>query len=216
MARGSRRRIAEGGGLYLVITEPAIDHAALVKAAVDRAVPVIQLREKRLPDRDLTDLARALAEATRGSDTLFIVNDRPDVAAAVGADGVHVGRGDVDAGSARRIVGPDAIVGVSANTPQEVEAARAADADYVGVGPIYPTPTKPDARPPIGLDGLLPVARAARGLSTVAIGGITAANAPGVLEAGADYVAVVSAICHADDPVAALDAFLETITEDAP
>lgn len=202
-------------GLYLVITEPAIPHATLAAAAVARAVPVIQLREKHLPDEELGALARALVQATRGSETLFILNDRPDLAAAVGADGVHVGRDDTDAATARRIVGPDAIVGVSANTPDEIEAAVRAGADYVGVGPIYPTATKPDACPPIGTQGLLTVTHAAVALPTVAIGGITRANAPEVLEAGADYVAVVSAICHADDPVKALDAFLSALSEKA-
>lgn len=215
MARGPRLRIAEGGGLYLVVTGPRIEHAALVRAAVERAVPVIQLREKGLPHEALAALARSYVEATRGSDTLFILNDRPDLAAAVGADGVHVGRDDVDPERTRRIVGPDAIVGVSGNTPQEVAAAARAGADYVGVGPVYPTATKPDARTPIGIDGLATAAQAAQGLPTVAIGGITRANARGVLEAGADYVAVVSAVCHADDPVAALDAFLRTLSEAA-
>jgi thiamine-phosphate diphosphorylase len=194
-----------------VITEPVIPHGVLVAAAVERAVPVIQLREKRLPDRELVTLARAVVRATRGTETLFIVNDRPDLASEVGADGVHVGRGDADARAARAAVGPGAIVGVSANTPGEVEAAARAGADYVGVGPIYATATKPDARAPIGTDGLRGVAGAC-GLLTVAIGGITRASAPEMIDAGADYVAVVSAICHADDPVRALDDFLTALS----
>lgn len=216
MAMSSRQRLTKGGGLYLVITEPAITHSALATAAVERGVPVIQLREKRLQDRDLTAIARSLRASTRGSETLLIVNDRPDIAAEVGADGVHLGRGDMDAGSARRIVGPDAVVGVSASAPAEIEAAKSAGADYVGVGPVYATATKPDARPPIGLDGLRAAARTCSDVPIVAIGGITAANARGVLEAGAGYVAVVSAICHADDPVAALDAFLQMISGSGP
>jgi thiamine-phosphate pyrophosphorylase len=216
MAAGARRRFAAAGGLYLVITEPRIPHGALVTAAVERAVPVIQLREKRLPDRELVALARVLVRATRDTETIFILNDRPDLALAVGADGVHVGRGDVAAADARRIVGGEAIVGVSANTPEEVRAAARAGADYVGVGPIYPTSTKPDARAPIGTEGLRDVAGAGGGLPTVAIGGITRASAPEVIEAGADYVAVVSAICHADDPVRALDDFLAALSERTP
>lgn len=208
MEGGARASFAAKGGLYLVITEPKIPHGLLVAAAVERAVPVVQLREKRLDDRELVALARALVRATRGTDTLFVMNDRPDLAAEVGADGVHVGRTDADARDARRVVGAEAIVGVSANTPGEVEAAARAGADYVGVGPIYPTATKPDARAPIGTEGLRDVVVAASGLSTVAIGGITRSNAPAVIEAGADYVAVVSAICHADDPIAALNDLL--------
>jgi thiamine-phosphate diphosphorylase len=214
VADGPRRRLRERSGLYLIITEPKIDHATLVAAAVERAVPVIQLREKSAPDEELEALARRLSAATRGTETLFIVNDRPDLAAAVGADGVHVGRADTDAGTARDIVGPDAIVGVSANTPGEVDAARLAGADYVGAGPVYPTATKPDARAPIGLDGLRAVVgTTGRGLPVVAIGGITSATARAVLRAGADYVAVVSAICHADDPIAAMDEFLDAISK---
>jgi thiamine-phosphate diphosphorylase len=213
MARGPRQTIRERGGLYLVITEPAVDHGVLVEAAVGRGVPVIQLREKRLPDDELTALARTLVAATRGSETLLVVNDRPDIAAAVGADGVHVGRSDTDAATARRIVGPDAVVGVSASARKEVEAARSAGADYVGVGPIYPTATKADARAPIGVAGLRAIAEGTSGTPIVAIGGITSSNAPGVLGAGADYVAVVSAICHAPDPVAALDGFLRALSE---
>jgi thiamine-phosphate diphosphorylase len=211
MVARSRSRFAEGSGLYLVITEPVIPHAVLAAAAVERSVPAIQLREKRLPDRELVALARALVRATRGTETLFILNDRPDLASEVGADGVHVGRSDADAADARRIVGPDAIVGASANTPGEVEAAARAGADYVGVGPIYPTATKPDAGAPIGTEGLRAVAGDS-GFPVVAIGGITRASAPEVIEAGADYVAVVSAICHADDPVRALDDFLKVIS----
>jgi thiamine-phosphate pyrophosphorylase len=213
MVKGPRDRIAEGGGLYLVLSEPAGGHAALVEAAVERAVPMLQLREKGLSDDDLAELARALVLVTRGSDTLLIINDRPAVAAAVGADGVHVGRADADPESARGVVGPDAIVGASASTPEEIEAAARAGCDYVGAGPVYPTTTKPDARRPIGLDGVRAAAGAAGTLPIVAIGGITRGNAPGVLAAGADYVAVVSAICHADDPIAALDDFLGAISK---
>jgi thiamine-phosphate pyrophosphorylase len=102
---------------------------------------------------------------------------------------------------------------VSANTRREIEAARNAGADYVGVGPIYPTATKPDARPPIGVAGLRVVARGIPELPIVAIGGITRSNGAGILEGGADYVAVISAICHEPDPVQALDAFLSALAD---
>ncbi len=206
MTDDARRRFAGAGGLYLIITEPVIPHADLVRAAVERGVPVVQLREKGLSDRALTDLARDLSIAVRGSGTIFIVNDRPDIALAAGADGVHLGRTDMNPVNARRLLGPAAIVGVSANTPEEALVAREADVDYIGVGPVFPTVTKPDARSPIGLGGLARLAEAVPDIRRVAVGGIGRANALDVRRAGADFVAVISAICHADDPAEAIDA----------
>jgi len=203
--RPGRMEIIERGGLYLVLTEPRVPHAALASAAVERGVPVLQLREKDLPDRELVTLARTLRDITAETETLLIINDRADVAAEVGADGVHVGRTDLDPMSARAVVGPNALLGLSANTVDEIAAARAAGADYVGVGPIFPTATKPDAREPVGLDGLRGIAASGPRLPVVAIGGLDGGNAVEVLEAGADFVAVVSAVCFAHDPVAALD-----------
>jgi thiamine-phosphate pyrophosphorylase len=206
-----RSRIRELRGLYLVLTSPRIPHVELAAAAVERRVPVIQLREKDLDDAALTELARSLSEITAGSDTLFIVNDRPDIAALVSAGGVHVGTSDVDPAAARTLVGPSAIVGVSANTPTEILRARDAGADYIGVGPIFATGTKPDASRPIGLSGLADAGETLAGLPTVAIGGITAKNARSVLATGAEFVAVVSDVCFAPDPVRALDRFLAAI-----
>lgn len=210
-----RERFAERSGLYLVITRPAIPHVSLVAAAVERSVPVVQLREKHLTDRDLKALARSLREATRGSETLFIVNDRPDVAAEVGADGVHIGRSDMDAASARLIIGPEAVVGVSGNTPEEAALAASAGADYVGAGPVYPTTTKADARRPIGVAGIRAIADAVPEMPLVAIGGLSVGSAPDVLAAGADYAAVVSAICHARAPIEAMDELLAAISRRA-
>jgi thiamine-phosphate pyrophosphorylase len=203
-----RELLALGRGLYLILTSPAVPHVELAHAACERGVPVLQLREKDLPDEDLTRLARAIADVTSGTDTLFIVNDRPDIAAAAGADGVHVGQSDASVSRARDLLGPDALIGLSTRTPREAEAARPAGADYIGVGPVFPTGTKLDALAPIGLGGLEAVAARAPELPKVAIGGISLAAAQDVLRAGAQYVAVISAVCHASDPIAALDAFL--------
>jgi len=202
--RSPRRMLRDGGGLYLIITRPAIHHVELVAAAVDLGVPIVQLREKEASEGELTKLASRLAAIARGSRTLFVVNDRPRVALLSGADGVHVGREDVSAESARRTLGDDLVVGVSGNTPEEADEALAAGADYLGVGPIFPTTTKPDARSPIGLDGLRRVVEARPELPTVAVGGIDLNRAPSVVAAGAKYVAVVSAVCHAPDPLGAL------------
>ena len=202
-----RERLLGGGGLYLVLTSPVISHVELAAGACERGVRVLQLREKRLPNEELVRLAREIADVTRGTNTLFIVNDRPDIAAAAGADGVHLGRSDASISAARDLMGGDALVGLSTRTPDEAEAARIAGADYIGVGPVFPTVTKPDALAPIGLAGLSSVAGRVPGLTRVAIGGITSAAAGAVLAAGAHYVAVISAVCHADDPLAAIDDF---------
>ncbi len=170
-----------------------------IEEAIAGGADVVQLREKEMSTREMILLGQALRELTRKHGVLFVVNDRVDVALAVGADGVHVGQDDMPAPLVRRLVGPEMIVGVSATTL--VEAVRAAEdgADYLGVGPIYPTGTKPDAAPVTG-PGLVAEARRATGLPIVAIGGIGPANAAEVVAAGADGVAVISAIVGKPDP----------------
>jgi thiamine-phosphate diphosphorylase len=203
--------LRRGRGLYLILSEPRVPHASLAAAACERGVPVIQLREKDVDDETLLELAREISVVTAGTGTLFIVNDRPAVALRSGADGVHLGTGDAACEEARKILGREAIIGLSTLTPAESRAAVAAGADYIGVGPVFPTATKPDARNPIGVGGLAAAADAALGVPKVAIGGIAPHNACEAMAAGADYVAVISAICHADDPVGALDDFLDAL-----
>jgi thiamine-phosphate diphosphorylase len=128
----------------------------------------------------------------------FIVNDRLDVALAVGADGVHVGQDDMPAAVARKLIGPGKILGVSVENVAQAQAALADGADYVGASPIFATPTKTDAPPPMGIEGLQELARGCT-LPIVAIGGLNAANAAAVLRAGAAGLAVVSAIVSAED-----------------
>ena len=202
-----KERLLGGRGLYLVLTSPVISHVELAAGACERGVRILQLREKHLANEELVRIAREIADVTRGTDTLFIVNDRPDIAAAAGADGVHLGRSDASISAARDLMGGDALVGLSTRTPDEAEAARIAGADYIGVGPVFPTVTKRDALAPIGLAGLSSVAGRVPELTRVAIGGITSAAAGAVLAAGAHYVAVISAVCHADDPLTAIDDF---------
>jgi thiamine-phosphate pyrophosphorylase len=129
---------------------------------------------------------------------LFIVNDRPDLAAAADADGVHVGQDDVPVSEARALLGPDRLVGLSTHTPEQVGAASKAGADYIGVGPVYETPTKP-GRPAVGLE-LVRYAAANAAMPFFAIGGIATRNVAEVREAGAGRVAVVRALTQADDP----------------
>ncbi|MGE0116551.1 MAG: thiamine phosphate synthase [Dongiaceae bacterium] len=178
------------------------DLLAVLQAALAGGVTMVQLRDKQAPRSLFLDQARRMLALLRPAGVPLIVNDRVDVALAVGADGVHVGQDDMAAGEARRLLGPDAIVGLSVSRPEECAGADPAVVDYVGLGPVFPTDTKPDTPPPLGIGGVRAL-RPHLGVPVVAIGGIGAGNAAGLVGAGADGVAVVSAICAAPDPEAA-------------
>ena len=212
-AEDRRTSLIHGRGLYLILTSPVIPHVELAAAACERGVPALQLREKNMTDEKLIRLACEIADITRNTRTLFVVNDRPDIAAVAGADGVHLGRSDGSLPAARDLLGRDALIGLSTRTPDEAEAARVSGADHIGVGPVFHTDTKPDALAPIGLSGLRRVAARTPNLPIVAIGGITRGRAKDVLDTGAQYVAVISAVCHADDPLEAIDAFQARIAD---
>jgi len=192
-------------GLYLVTDERLSrgrSTAEIVRAAIRGGVDAVQLRGKDLPIREQLAIGRALRTITREAGVLFIVNDRVDLALALDADGVHVGQDDLTADVVRRLVGPGRIVGVSAATIAEAQAARDDGADYIGVGPIWGTATKADAGEAVG-PGLIATLKGAVELPMVGIGGINAGNAAEVIAAGGDGVAVVSAIVSAADPEAA-------------
>jgi thiamine-phosphate pyrophosphorylase len=171
----------------------------IVGAALRGGAGAVQLRDKAASTRAMVELGRALHDLTAAAGVPLIVNDRVDVALAIGAEGVHVGQDDLPAALTRQILGPDRLVGVTAETVAEARQAQHDGADYLGVGDVYGTTTKPDAGPPIGLAGLAAVARAVS-LPVVGVGGITVDNATAVIEAGAAGVAVVSAIIGAPDP----------------
>jgi len=214
MDSASARALAGKPGVYLVLTRPVVPHVTLAHAAVRLGVGAIQLREKTLAPLQLAGLARALRAVTEGTPTLLIINDAIDVAIASGADGVHLGQGDDDPSRARA-ASPDLIVGVSVSTAGEARRAAAGGADYLGIGPVFATETKPDAAAAIGLAGLAEVAAVVPGTPTVAIGGIDAENAPSVIRAGADHVAVISCVCHAPDPQAALARLVTSVGRSA-
>lgn len=201
--------------LYVIVDTAVAgdrDPVALAAAAIAGGATALQLRAKDLPTVRQVAVARALADLARRHAVLFIVNDRLDVALAVEADGVHLGWEDLPPADARRLLGPERVLGVSAGNLEEARAALAAGADYLGVGPIFPTRTKADAGEAIDLEGL----RAIRALSPVpivAIGGITAENAAAVIAAGADGVAVISAVLLAPDPTAAARRLRQVIDE---
>lgn len=171
----------------------------VVAAAIRGGVTLVQVREKELSTRDFIEVARRIRTVTRAAGIPILINDRVDVALAVGADGVHVGQSDMSPADARRLMGPDALIGLSVETLLQVERSEAEDVDYLGVSPIFCTPTKSELTQAWGLDGLRAV-RAMTKRPLVAIGGINVGNAGEIIAAGADGVAVVSAICAAADP----------------
>ena len=177
-------------------------HLEIAEAAIRGGATAIQLRMKDEPARLMVGTARRLATLCQTAGVTFIVNDRVDVAMIVEADGVHVGQDDLPAEDVRRLLGRGVLLGVSAATVQEARAAERAGADYLGVGAIYATATKADAGAPVGLARIRELRRAV-GLPLVAIGGITADNAAQVIAAGAQGVAVVSAVTTAEDMAAA-------------
>lgn len=185
-------------------------HREVIQAAIAGGATVVQYREKEGSTRRLIEEARALRELTRLAGVPYIVNDRVDIALAVDADGVHVGQDDMPAAMARRLMGPGKIVGVSATNLEEALQAERDGADYIGAGPVFATPTKPDAAPPMGLEGLAEICRRVS-IPVVAIGGINEGNAAAVIEAGADGVAVVSAVVAAPDVAAAARRLREVV-----
>jgi thiamine-phosphate pyrophosphorylase len=183
--------------------------SALLRAAIVGGVDIVQLRDKQLGDEELTAVARATAALCRELGALFIVNDRPEVAAAAGADGVHVGQEDMPIVQVRELLGAQMLVGLSTHTPAEIDAAAAPTGtqpdgdslrgvDYIGVGPVHATPTKP-GRAATGLELVRHAVLHAR-LPFFAIGGIHAGNAASVVDVGARRVAVLRAIAEAADP----------------
>lgn len=203
-------------GLYLVMGPDVADPPALAAAAAAGGVGVVQWRDKGASTADQVTAVRALVGAVS---VPVLVNDRADVAVAAGAAGVHVGHGDLTPAEARQIVGPDAIVGLTVHTLAEAEAADGAPIDYASVGGVFETTSKHNPQPPIGVHGFVEIAarlRAGRpGLPVIAIAGITAERARALAAAGADGIAVMSAITRAADPGEAAAALLRAVRDSA-
>jgi thiamine-phosphate pyrophosphorylase len=202
--------VLEAARLYLVC--PAVEPARL-RAALDGGVDVVQLRMKDAEDDAVLREAAWMREACAAAGVPFLVNDRPDLAARAGADGVHVGQDDLPVAEARGAVGAGRIVGLSTHAPAQLAAAARAAPDYVAVGPVHATPTKP-GRPAAGLGYVRHAAAAAPAtLPWFAIGGIDADTIGAVVEAGARRVVVVRAITEAADPAAAAAALRAALLE---
>ena len=189
----------------------------VVEAAIEGGVDAVQLREKGSSAQHRIELGERLRELTTAAGVDLIVNDRIDIAYAVGADGVHLGQSDPSVSTAREILGPEATVGVSVSTVSEARLAAISGADYLGVGAVYGTDSKPDAETAddgLGVDQLAKIADSVT-LPIVAIGGITPENASGPIQAGASGVAAISAITAADDPAAATRELREAVINTA-
>jgi thiamine-phosphate pyrophosphorylase len=193
-----RREWLRQARLYLVIeARPGgRDPEELLRNALQSGVDVVQLREKSGDARAIVRAGRVFRRLCDAYDALFIVNDRPDLAIACAADGVHLGQDDGAVAAARRLVGDDLLIGVSTHSPDQVDGAR--EVDYIAVGPVFATPTKPDYQP-VGTQ-LVEYAAAHARVPFFAIGGIDPGNVSAVVDAGAERVAVVRAIRDAADP----------------
>jgi thiamine-phosphate pyrophosphorylase len=194
--------------LYLC-TPDRPDLVEFVAACISGGVDVVQLRDKELEARPLLARARVLASLCADRGVPFILNDRPDLALECGADGVHVGQGDAPPALARRILGERAVVGLSTHAPSELDGAAGEPADYVSVGPVSPTPTKP-GRPGTGLEYLRYAARTETRPWFVT-GGVTPDTVGAMLDAGARRFVVVRWLTEADDPKAAAQALSDAI-----
>jgi thiamine-phosphate pyrophosphorylase len=195
--------------LYLVCGEQP---DAFLHAALSGGVDVVQLRMKDAQDGALVRVARRYAAICAEHGALFILNDRPDLVPTVGADGAHVGQDDLAVPAARRLIGEKRLLGLSTHSPAQVDAAGGAGVDYIGVGPVHATPTKP-GRSAVGLE-LVRYAAAHTAVPFFAIGGITAANAAVVRGAGAARVAVVRALTEAADACAAAQELRDAVTRE--
>ncbi len=190
-------------GTFHVLTDTALQtrysHLDLTRLAIAGGADTIQYRQKTGSTREMIDTASALQLLCTDAGATLIVNDRVDVAIASGADGVHLGQDDFPLGRARDLLGPEAVIGGTAKTLEQVRIAASVGANYVGFGPIYPTGSKVDAGDVRGLEGLAEISSASP-IPVIAIGGIGIATAADVISTGAHGIAVISAVCCQDDP----------------
>lgn len=212
---GQRRAHLAAARLYMVCdSKPGgRELTGVLRAAIAGGVDIVQLRDKHLSDEELTEVVRTAHVVCAQMGALLIVNDRPQVALAAGADGVHVGQEDTPVAQVRELVGPHLLIGLSTHAPAEIDDGGMANVDYLGVGPVYATPTKP-GRPAVGLE-LVSYASGHSRLPFFAIGGIDGDNIEAAIAAGAQRVAVVRAIADAADPEMAARTLRQALTFDS-
>ena len=190
-------------GFYLVMTNPRVGYAKCAEAAVRAGVRMLQLRMKHAPREEIVKTALEVRAVTRGTETNFIVNDDPSIAAEVGADGVHVGQDDMSVAEVRAKYPSLGIVGLSTHSLEQAQTAIPQKPDYIGVGPVWATPTKDIPDPTLGVETAIRMVNAVP-FPAVCIGGIDGERLPELLRAGARNFAVVRAVCASEDPYAAI------------
>jgi len=196
-------------GLYGILTDPIVGYERLAAIMVEKGLRVIQLRMKGAPRAEVVAVARRV-RAVVPAGVAFVVNDDPEIAMEVSAAGVHLGQDDMPYEDARRLMGEAAIIGLSTHNPAQTEAACALGPSYIGVGPVFATPTKKIPDPVIGVDGMRRMLALAT-VPAVAIGGIDAGNAAGVVAAGAENICAVRCINGSPDPGAEIDRILAVL-----
>jgi thiamine-phosphate pyrophosphorylase len=191
-------------GLYLILTDPVAGYETCAKTAVDCGVRYLQLRMKNTPHESVLETARAIRSITQDSNTRFIVNDDLDVAIKADADGIHLGQGDMSIELARATWNtPGKLFGLSTHSHEQASQSLKLAPDYIGVGPVFPTPTKTDAGPSLGPEETGRIAQNSP-ITSIAIGGIDSENLRDLLKSGVDNFCVVRAVNEATDPVAAI------------
>ena len=189
---------------YSILTNPVLGYVPLAKILIDQKIPFLQLRIKNDTKEHIKEIAIEIARICLGTDTKFIINDDPQLVLECGADGVHLGQDDMPYQEARRILGGEKIIGLSTHNPSQVRAANKLNPDYIGMGPVYTTPTKQILDPVLGVSGLREML-ALTTLPAVAIGGIDFTNIHDVKSAGAQNICAVRLINEAKEPIKILD-----------
>lgn len=185
-------------GLYLIITNPTLTYQEIARIAVKHNLRYLQLREKHLSDRELIAVSKEIMKITNNTKTKFIINDRADIAKIVDADGLHLGQDDISLADAKSIFGENKIYGLSTHSLQQAQKALAEKPDYIGYGPIFPTPTKVNPDPTVGLENIKQVV-ASSPLPVVHLGGIDESNVDDVINAGAKNVCLVRYLMECED-----------------
>ena len=204
--------VTDNFGFYAIVTNPLKGYEYVTNVCVELEIPFIQLRMKDTNEYNVLRKAEKLKYITENTETSLIINDYPLVAKDSGADGVHLGQDDMPIEQVREIVSPDTIIGLSSHNPEQTEKTCEKLPDYIGIGPVYATPTKKVPDPVIGLDGMkemLDIATA----PAVCIGGISLERLPDVLKAGAKNFCVVRPVCESNDPASVIKKILRIYKE---
>jgi thiamine-phosphate pyrophosphorylase len=210
----ARRTLPPRFGFYSVLTDPLKGYDYMTSLLVDNGVRLVQLRMKDAPEDVVIDTALRMRKITDGSGTLLIINDSPRIAVEVGADGSHIGQNDMQYEQARSIAGDDMIIGISTHSTQQATDACLKRPDYIGAGPVFPTPTKKIPDPTIGIDGMKEILKVSA-VPAVCIGGIDLKNLPQVLEAGAENFCMVRQFTQSGNPGQVLKEILRIYSQAA-